>query len=71
MEDVLGGLTRTLDGRVYVALARGLWDLTAKEIFDYVEGLQENLENKVCCCVSLVSLLWDALPMLNTGYIPV
>ena len=39
------GLTRSLDSRVYVALGRGLWDFTAKEIFDYVEGLQEGKEN--------------------------
>lgn len=47
MEEVILGLTRTLDGRVYVALGRGLWDFTAKEIFDYVESLQEGHENQV------------------------
>ncbi|KAK9839863.1 hypothetical protein WJX81_007158 [Elliptochloris bilobata] len=45
MEEVVVGLTRSLDSRVYVALGRGLWDFTAKEIFDYVEGLQEGKEN--------------------------
>ncbi len=47
MEEVVVGLTRSLDSRVYVALGRGLWDFTAKEIFDYVEGLQEGKENPV------------------------
>ncbi|CAL8462927.1 g2461 [Coccomyxa elongata] len=46
MEEVILGLTRTLDGRVYVALGRGLWDFTAKEIFDYVESLQEGKESQ-------------------------
>ena len=30
MEEVLLGLARALDGRVYVAVGRGLWDFTAK-----------------------------------------
>jgi len=47
MEDVMGRLGRALEGRVYVAVCRGLWDFTAKEVFDYVEGLQEGKENKV------------------------
>ena len=47
MEEVVLALTRSLDGRVYVALGRGLWDFTAKEIFDYVESLQEGQENQV------------------------
>ena len=47
MEDVMGRLARALEGRVYVAVCRGLWDFTAKEVFDYVEGLQEGKENKV------------------------
>lgn len=47
MEEVMMGLPRALDGRVYVAVGRGLWDFTSKEIYDYVEGLQEGKENKV------------------------
>jgi hypothetical protein len=47
MEDVMGRLGRALEGRVYVAVCRGLWDFTAKEVFDYVEGLQEGKENMV------------------------
>ena len=43
----MGRLARALEGRVYVAVCRGLWDYTAKEVFDYVEGLQEGKENKV------------------------
>lgn len=47
MEDVMARLAHALEGRVYVAVCRGLWDFTAKEVFDYVEGLQEGRENKV------------------------
>ncbi len=47
MEDILSGLQRSLDGRVYVAVGRGLWDFTSKEIYDYVDSLQEGKENKV------------------------
>lgn len=47
MEEVVLALTRALDGRVYVALGRGLWDFTAKEVFDYVESLQEGQEHQV------------------------
>jgi hypothetical protein len=56
MEEVMMGLPRALDGRVYVAVGRGLWDFTAKEIYDYVEGLQEGKENKV-----FVSLFGDGI----------
>lgn len=48
MEDVLALLLRSLDGRVYVAVGRGLWDFTSKDIYDYVDSLQEGKENKVC-----------------------
>ena len=44
MEDILAALLRSLDGRVYVAVGRGLWDFAAKDIYD----LQEGKENKVC-----------------------
>ena len=53
MEDILNSLTAALDGRVYVAVGRGLWDFVAKEIYDYVDSLQEGKENKVgstTCC---------------------
>lgn len=51
MEEVMMGLPRALDGRVYVAVGRGLWDFTSKEIYDYVEGLQEGKENKVSAII--------------------
>ena len=54
MEEVVLALTRALDGRVYVALGRGLWDFTAKEIFDYVESLQEGQENQVTVFILLL-----------------
>ncbi len=46
------GLTRLLDARVYVALGRGLWDFTAKDVYDYVESLQEDRLNKVCLSIA-------------------
>ncbi|KAK9868824.1 hypothetical protein WJX84_006782 [Apatococcus fuscideae] len=46
MEDVLGSLTQTLDGRVYVAMGRGLWDFTAREIYEYADELAESKENQ-------------------------
>ena len=47
VEEVVLGLTRLLDSRVFVALGRGLWDFTAKDVYDYVESLQEDRHNKV------------------------
>lgn len=35
-------LSSVLDSRVFVALSRGLWDLTAKQILHYAENLREN-----------------------------
>jgi hypothetical protein len=35
-------LSSVLDSRVFVALTRGLWDLTAKQILNYAENLTEN-----------------------------
>lgn len=60
MEDILAALLRSLDGRVYVAVGRGLWDFTSKDIYDYVDSLQEGKENKVrdashCCRLTLRS----------------
>ena len=55
MEEVMTGLTRALEGRVYVAVCRGLWDFTAKEVFDYVEGLQEGHENKVLISPAIIA----------------
>ncbi|CAK0784807.1 hypothetical protein CVIRNUC_008011 [Coccomyxa viridis] len=46
VEEVVLGLTRLLDSRVFVALGRGLWDFTAKDVYDYVESLQEDRHNK-------------------------
>ena len=55
VEEVVLGLTRLLDSRVFVALGRGLWDFTAKDVYDYVESLQEDRHNKVrpCCPLRL------------------
>lgn len=47
MDEAMSRLARALEGRVYVSVCRGLWDFTAKEVYDYVEGLQEGRENQV------------------------
>ena len=41
LEHLLQWLSTALDTRVFVALARGLWDLTAKDVLDYAEDLRE------------------------------
>ena len=38
---VLRWLAACLDERVFVALSRGMWDLTARDILQYAEGLAE------------------------------
>ena len=43
----MDNLRVVLDARVYVALGRGLWDCTAREVFDYVEDLQEGDQHRV------------------------
>ena len=47
LEGVMEGLKQDLDARVYVALGRGLWDCNARDVFNYVEALQEGRENRV------------------------
>jgi len=47
LKDTVEELAVAVDGRVLVALTRGLWELSAKEIFDYLEGLQESFDTKV------------------------
>ena len=61
MEDILAALLRSLDGRVYVAVGRGLWDFTAKDIYDYVDSLQEGKENKVSAYALSVHLVGTKL----------
>ena len=39
-------LSAALDGRVFVALTRGLWDLTARDILEYAEDLREGGEQQ-------------------------
>lgn len=41
LEEVMQNLRQVLDARVFVSLGRGLWDCTAREVFDYTEELQE------------------------------
>lgn len=40
--ETVAELGSTVDDRVLVALTRGLWDLTAREIYEYLEGLRES-----------------------------
>ncbi len=49
LADTVEELGVAVDGRVLVALTRGLWELTAKEIYDYLEGLQESFDTKARC----------------------
>lgn len=42
LEEVMQNLRAVLDARVFVSLGRGLWDCTAREVFDYTEELQED-----------------------------
>ena len=41
VEKLLHWLSNVLDNRVFVALTRGLWDLTAKDVLEYTEDLRE------------------------------
>ena len=41
LERLLQWLSTTLEQRVFVALCRGLWDLTAKDVLEYAEELTE------------------------------
>lgn len=41
VEKLLHWLSNVLDNRVFVALTRGLWDLTSKDVLDYTEDLRE------------------------------
>ena len=56
--DTVAELAGAVDGRVLVALTRGLWELTAREIFEYLEGLQEGFGDtkvqKVSSCVGIL-----------------
>ncbi len=61
MEDILAALLRSLDGRVYVAVGRGLWDFTSKDIYDYVDSLQEGKENKV----ATPNLMLASMPLVH------
>ena len=62
-------LARALEARVYVAVCRGLWDYTAKEVFDYVEGLQEGKENKVMVLLCLPSWHYQACALCSISFV--
>ncbi len=53
MERLLTWLAAALDGRVFVALTRGLWDLAARDVLTYAEELQEGggQQVRMCLCV--------------------
>ena len=40
LEEALANLEAALDGRVFVAVGRGLWDYIGRDLFTYVENLQ-------------------------------
>ncbi len=72
VEEVVLGLTRLLDSRVFVALGRGLWDFTAKDVYDYVESLQEDRHNKArpCCPHKLGQCPEPASPVITRPWLP-
>ena len=41
------GLSEAELSALWVSLSAGLWELTAKEIYEYLEGLQESFDTKV------------------------
>ena len=41
LDEVVQGLAQALEPRVYVSLCRGLWELTAKDVFLHLISLQE------------------------------
>jgi hypothetical protein len=40
LTEVLGNLAAALDGRVFVAMGRGLWDFIGRDLLAFVEALQ-------------------------------
>lgn len=46
LQDALGALKGALDSRVFVAMGRGLWDFVGRELYEFVECLQEGQESK-------------------------
>ena len=40
----MASLYQSVDGRVYVAVGRGVWDCASRDVYNYLEGLQEGLE---------------------------
>ena len=65
LESVMEGLKQHLDSRVYVALGRGLWDCTARDVFRYTEALQEGRENRVR--PSLSAACGEGITLLSTA----
>ncbi len=47
LDQVLGTLSAQLEARVFVSCCRGLWDFTAREVYEYVASLQQGKEQKV------------------------
>ncbi|KAF8071059.1 SPBC16D10.01c [Scenedesmus sp. PABB004] len=46
LNEVLCNLAAALDGRVFVATGRGLWDFIGRDLLEFVENLQEGKDNK-------------------------
>lgn len=56
LDEVVRGLLLALEARVYVSLCRGLWDLSAKDIYTHLCGMQNEGEGvKVSFPVSRIS----------------
>lgn len=46
LDQVLGTLSSQLESRVFVSCCRGLWDFTAREVYEYVASLQQGKEHR-------------------------
>ncbi|WIA31955.1 hypothetical protein OEZ86_002812 [Tetradesmus obliquus] len=46
LSEVLTNLAAALDGRVFVATGRGLWDFIGRDLLEFVENLQEGKDNR-------------------------
>lgn len=48
LDECLANLEAALDSRVFVAMARGLWDFIGRDLFEFVENLQVRNRADMC-----------------------
>lgn len=58
LSEVLTNLAAALDGRVFVATGRGLWDFIGRDLLEFVENLQVSVEvacsEMSCLCITVL-----------------